>query len=150
VKLWRICRAPFQDLDGEGAKLHGGRWNSEGIPVVYLSTTLALAAMEYLVHVDVRTAPSDLIAIELDAPDDLSREEVDPKTLPEDWNVVSDHPRCVDLGDEWARRGEAALLFVPSAVIPNSWNVLLNPLHADSARVTHTIEPFVFDRRLLE
>jgi RES domain-containing protein len=150
VKLWRICRSPFQDLDGEGAKLHGGRWNSEGIPVVYLSTTLALAAMEYLVHLDVRTAPSDLVAIELDAPDDLSREVLDPDALPNDWNAVTDHPRCVDLGDEWARRGEAALLFVPSAVIPNSWNVLLNPLHAESARVTRTIEPFVFDRRLLE
>jgi RES domain-containing protein len=150
VKLWRICRAPFQDLNGEGAKLHGGRWNSERIPVVYLSSTLALAAMEYLVQLDVRTAPSDLVAIELVAPDDLSREEIAPHALLADWNVVSDHPRCVDLGDEWARRGEAALLFVPSAVIPNSWNVLLNPLHAERARVTHTTEPFVFDRRLLE
>lgn len=150
MKLWRICRAPFQDLDGEGAKLHGGRWNSEGIPVVYLSTTLALAAMEYLVHLDVRTAPSDLVAMELEIPDDISREEIVAEALSEDWNVVSDHPRCVDIGDEWARRGEAAILFVPSAVIPNSWNVLLNPLHAERARITYTLEPFVFDRRLLE
>jgi RES domain-containing protein len=150
MKLWRLCRAPFQELDGEGARLHGGRWNSEGIPVVYLSTTLALAAVEYLVHLDVRVAPKDLVAMELEAPDDISREEVDVGRLPADWSAVSDHPRCVDLGDDWARRGEAALLFVPSAVIPNGWNVLLNPFHAESARITYTVEPFVFDRRLLE
>ena len=77
MKRWRICRGGSRRLDGEGARLYGGRWNSEGVPVVCLSTSLALAAMEYLVHVDIGTAPSDLICVEVDVPDEVSREQID-------------------------------------------------------------------------
>ena len=150
MKLWRISRAAFADLDGEGARLYGGRWNSEGIAVAYLSTSLSLAALEYLVHLDVSLAPMDLVSVEVEVPDGVSREEVDLEALPEGWSAVSDHPFCVDTGDEWIRRGESCLLLVPSAVIPKSWNVLLNPAHPDARRIVSTTEPFAFDRRLLE
>ena len=150
MKLWRICRAPFAALDGEGARLHGGRWSSEGVAVVYLSSSLALAALEYLVHVDVSTAPSDLVSMELDVPADVTTEEVALASLPEGWNEISDHPACVDLGDAWVRRGAPCLLFVPSAVIPKSRNALLNPAHPDARRIeARGLEPFAFDRRLM-
>jgi RES domain-containing protein len=68
VLVWRITRAAYQALDGEGARLHGGRWNPEGVPVVYTSTTLSLAALEYLVHVDPEDVPGDLVAMRIRIP----------------------------------------------------------------------------------
>lgn len=117
--------------------------------MVYLSTSLALAALEYLVHLDVSTAPSDLVSVELDVPDSVSREHVDLSTLPDDWDASPDHPICVDSGDDWIRRAESCLLFVPSGGIPKSWNVLLNPIHPDARHIQHRSERFAFDRRLL-
>jgi RES domain-containing protein len=150
VKLWRISRRAFFNLDGEGARLYGGRWNSEGLTVVYLSTSFPLAVLEYLVHVDIKTAPSDLIRIEVDVPDATSRAEVSLKELPADWNATSDHPSCVDAGDAWIRGGSTCLLFVPSAVVPTDLNVLMNPVHPDAKLVRAKTEPFILDRRLLE
>ena len=130
--------------------MNGGRWNSEGLPVVYASSTLSLAALEYLVHVDVEDVPHDLCALKIAVPDDASVEEVELSTLPGDWNRVEDHPACTARGDEWARRGAALGLRVPSALIPAETNLLLNPRHPDMERVrVVSIETFAFDRRLL-
>lgn len=148
--VWRITRAPFQALDGEGARLNGGRWNSEGVAVVYTSTTLALAALEYLVHVDLEDVPEDLVAMRIQIPDGLPAWRVEVANLPADWTEVPDHPACVKLGDAWAKNAITALLHVPSAVIPEEENLLINPRHPDAGRVTvvHT-RRFVFDPRLL-
>ena len=150
MKLWRICRRDFSGLDGEGARLYGGRWNSEGLAVVYLSTSLPLAVLEYLVHLDVKTAPADLVRIEVDLPDTTTRDQVRIEDLPADWNTTSDHPSCVDAGDGWVRGGRACLLYVPSAVVPTDLNVLMNPAHVEAGMATAIAEPFVLDRRLLE
>jgi len=151
MRVWRITRRPFQALDGEGARLNGGRWNSEGVAVVYTSFALSLAALEYLVHVDVEDAPADLVALEIDVPDDVPANEVRLGDLPEDWNRVEDHPACAAIGDRWVRDGRALVLRVPSAVIPHESNYLLNPKHPDAARVeVVSVRDFVFDPRLLE
>lgn len=150
MRVWRITRQRYLSLDGEGARLNGGRWNSEGIPIVYASTTLSLAALEYLVHVDVEDVPADLCALEIAIPDDASVEEVELSGLPADWNRVEDHPACTSLGDDWARRAATLVLRVPSALIPAEQNLLLNPRHPDMQRVrVVSIETFAFDRRLL-
>jgi RES domain-containing protein len=150
VRLWRIVREPFQALDGEGARLNGGRWNSEGVPVVYLSSSLSLSALEYLVHLDIDDAPVDLVAVELDAPDDIAEEYVAVEDLPADWNRVPDHPECVRRGDEWALASRACLLRVPSAVVSVETNVLLNPRHADSRYVrVVAVHSWSFDRPLV-
>lgn len=148
--LWRLTRAAFPKLDGEGARLHGGRWNSEGVPVVYLSSSLSLAALEYLVHIDIEDAPTDLIALKVEVPDTASAEEIEMESLPEDWFSVPDHAACVELGDAWIKRGDSLLLRVPSALIRVESNVLLNPNHADAATVrVLSSTPFAFDTRLL-
>lgn len=149
MRLWRVCRSPYARLDGEGARLYGGRWNSEGIAVVYLSTSLALAALEYLAHLDVSMVPSDLVSVEVLVPDDVSSERVDLAALPLDWSRVPDHEACVELGDTWARKGASCLLFAPSAIVPESWNVLLNPAHPEARRVTAATRSFTYDPRLL-
>jgi RES domain-containing protein len=149
VRLFRICRRAFRALDGEGARLFGGRWNSVGKAAVYTSTTLSLAAIEYLVHVDPADAPSDLLALTIDAPDDIRSHTVDVSVLPGTWAQWTDNPECRALGDDWLDRGVTALLRVPSAPIPSETNVIVNPRHADAARVRIIEErPFVFDPRL--
>lgn len=150
MRLWRITRRAFQALDGEGARLFGGRWNSEGVPVVYTSSTLSLAALEYLVHVQIEDVPADLVSLEIDVPDDVRAEQVHTFDVPEDWNQVEDHPACAALGDVWAAEASALILRVPSAIIPHEQNVLLNPRHPEMGRVRVTaVREFAFDPRLL-
>lgn len=150
MRVWRITRQRYAQLDGEGARLNGGRWNSEGVAAVYTSETLALAALEYLVHVDVEDVPADLCVLKLVIPDDAPLEDVLLGDLPSDWNKVEDHPACTARGDQWARKGAALVLRVPSAVIPTEHNYLLNPKHPLMEKVrTVSVETFAFDRRLL-
>jgi RES domain-containing protein len=150
VRLWRITRRAFQALDGEGARLFGGRWNSEGVPVAYTSSTLSLAALEYLVHVQIEDVPADLVSLEIDVPDDVGAEQVHTFDLPQDWNQVEDHPACAALGDAWPADTGALLLRVPSAIIPHEQNVLLNPRHPEMSRVSvAAVREFAFDPRLL-
>lgn len=147
---WRICREGQQRLDGEGARLHGGRWNSEGVAVVYASSTLALAALEYLVHVDIEDVPEDLVAMAVRVPDDAGETVVAAERLPADWNRIPDHPACARIGDEWVRGGAALLLRVPSAVVPEESNLLINPGHPRSRDVVvASVRRFGFDPRLL-
>jgi RES domain-containing protein len=150
VFVWRLTRAAHQALDGEGARLNGGRWNREGVPVVYASSTLALAALEYLVHVDPRDAPTDLVALKIEVPDDLPSGRVLASELPADWNRVPDHPACTDAGEAWIATGRSAMLRVPSAIVPEEDNLLIQPLHPDAAgMVVALVRRFAFDPRLL-
>ena len=139
----------MQGLDGEGARLAGGRWNSEGVPAVYTSSTLSLAALEYLVHVDIEDVPDDLIAMQIEVPDDAQVAEVSVADLPADWNHQPRHPACVEIGDRWASDGGALALRVPSAVIPEESNYLINPAQHDAANVrVISSREFVFDPRV--
>ena len=148
--VWRLARAPFRALDGEGARVAGGRWNSEGRAVVYASSTLALAALEYLVHVDPADATDDLVALGIELPPRASTARVGVEELPADWNRVPDHPACLGVGDAWADGARTLALRVPSALVPEEENVLLNPRHPDAARLEVVRERrFGFDPRLL-
>ena len=148
--VWRICREGRQALDGEGSRLHGGRWNSERVSVVYTSSTLALAALEYLVHLDIEDVPDDLVAMAIEVPDDAGEGIVAVDDLPPDWNQVPDHPACARIGDQWAAAGTVLLLRVPSTVVPEESNLLINPDHPLSGDVLMvSIRPFAFDSRLV-
>jgi RES domain-containing protein len=147
--VWRLTRKDFQALDGEGARLNGGRWNSEGWPVVYASTTLSLAVLEHLVPVDPEDMPDDLVAMRIHVPDDLSATVVRPSDLPADWNRVAEHPAGLAAGESWLVAGDAVLLRVPSAVVAVEDNILINLRHAEAARiVVEGVSGFSFDRRL--
>jgi RES domain-containing protein len=148
--LWRLAREAHRELDGEGARLYGGRWNSSGRPVVYTSATLSLAALELLVHVDPEDLPDDLVALGVEVPDRAWEVGVRPVGFPEDWREVPNHPGCRRVGDEWLDEGATLVLRVPSAVVPQEENVLLNPRHPDAADVrVISAERFRFDRRLV-
>lgn len=152
VKVWRLTktRLAARAFDGEGARLYGGRWNSVGIPMVYTAESVALAALEVLVHL---RAPSILPAYSLisaEVPDGLVQE-VEPGALPPDWNADPVPPSVQAVGDAWASGSSTLALRVPSALAPESWNVLLNPRHPEFRRVrVGTAHPFRFDARLVK
>jgi RES domain-containing protein len=149
--LWRICRSvrTKNAFDGEGARKNPGRWNQKDIPIVYCASSLSLAALEYFVHVDSDELPDDLMAIRAELPDDVGVERVDGARLPKGWRQAPGPALLQDIGTEWAGSLRTAALLVPSAIMPVENNILLNPRHADMARLSQGVpEPFVFDPRM--
>lgn len=133
---------------GEGARLAGGRWNHKGTRVVYCSDSRALAAMELFVNLDPGLAPPELVFIAVDVPDEIITT-VDIATLPSGWSTYPAPDALKDIGTEWARGGTSAALLVPSAVMPEEHNLVLNPEHPDFRRVKiGTSSKFTFDGRM--
>jgi len=152
VIVWRVCRERFSNpaLDGEGARLYGGRWNLPGVRLVYTASSLSLAALELLVHVDHEDAPDDLVSVRIDVPDDLRIDEWSVADLPRDWGGLPAPPVLQEMGAGWAKSRAAAVLRVPSAVVPVEFNCLINPAHPEAARVEARVTGrFVLDPRLL-
>ncbi len=149
--LWRLCRAAHAAtaFSGEGARRYGGRWNSRGVPIVYCSPSLALAAIEMFVHLEPAQAPDDLVAISATLPEDEPGRTIELAELPADWWTDVAATRAV--GDAWIREGSSLALRVPSVPIRPEWNVLLNPQHPRIADVRiDPPQPFVFDARMFE
>ena len=147
---WRLVKASLagQAFTGEGARLYGGRWSSPGVPVVYVSETLSLAALEVLVHLQSSGLLASYVAFRVDF-DRRGSRSVDPAHLPEDWRSWPSPPELRAIGDEWARRGRSLILEVPSAVVPREHNYLINPAHPGFAGLAiGPPQPFTFDSRL--
>jgi RES domain-containing protein len=149
VRVWRTCSRKHRRFDGEGARRYGGRWNHTGTSVVYTSGSLSLAVLELFVHVDIDTIPGDLVAIQVDIPDNLTIETVKIESLPRDWRRYPGPESLKDIGTAWASKASTAILAVPSAVIPEEQNYLLNPAHRDFKRL-RLRKPvgFSFDARM--
>jgi RES domain-containing protein len=138
MEAWRLCRRPYADLSGEGARISGGRWNRRGRAVVYLAEHPALAVLEVRVHLDLplELLPADYVLVRVRLPDE-------PPGAPSDASVP------LEAGDTWLRDAATATLRVPSAVVPFAYNVLLNPRHpAASGAEVVSLTPFRFDPRL--
>lgn len=129
--LWRISR--HLDLNGRGGLYAPGRWHHRGAPIVYLAETPAGALLETCAHTSANDIPPSYTLLALQVDDSVSLETLDRNTLPEDW---MDHVKVTrEMSSEWLRSLRAALLRVPSALVPATFNVLLNPLHADAAKI---------------
>jgi RES domain-containing protein len=151
VRAWRITRAAHRTLDGEGARRIGGRWNSPGVAVVFTATHLSLSALEYLVHVDIDEAPDDLVALGIEVPDDAGERHLSTENLPANWRTMLHAEECRAIGDAWAKGQESLVLRVPSIIIPEEDNLVINPGHPRAAEVRIVSErPFSYDPRLLE
>ena len=136
MRVYRIARKRhLDDLTGAGAKTFGGRWNHRGRAVIYTSETRSLAMVEFLVHVSWMKAPSDLGIATLEIADEIQPEILSPADLPEDWRLYPAPPRLADLGTDWVHSRRSLLLKVPSAVIEQEHNILINPGHSDLVRV---------------
>lgn len=152
MDVFRIGREKYiRDLSGEGARLYGGRWNRRGIPLLYTSQHRSLAALEVLVHTTIHEIPHDLMLLTLSVPDDLEMQSSHAENLTASWRDYPAPQFLVDMGLEWAELNKSALFRVPSVVIPQEWNILINPLHEELKRVEIAdIQPFSFDGRLKE
>lgn len=151
MRVWRICarRHAGRAFSGSGARDYGGRWNHPGVAVVYTAGALSLSALELFVHLDPDEAPDDLVSIAATIPDDVRLLHVREDELPSDWRHYPAPTVLQDIGSAWAASGETALLAVPSAIIPQESNYLVNPSHDDFRRIAIApAEPFRFDPRM--
>ena len=149
MRVWRIAGRAHAAFDGEGAGRHGSRWSPRGIPAVFASATLSLAALERFVHTDADLEPVDLVAIPVDIAENIQTESVDPKTLPANWRSFPAPPALAKIGEQWLRASKTVALSVPSVVIPHERNLLLNPAHRQFAQLSvGRPEPFSFDPRM--
>lgn len=130
--LYRICKTKFVSsaFDGEGARLHSGRWNSPGTPMVYLASSLSLAILEILVHADSSILP-EYSYFEITCDEKFILDVSDIATLPPDWYTSPPPDEIRFIGDKWIADAKSALLSVPSAIVPHEKNFLLNPAHSD-------------------
>jgi RES domain-containing protein len=152
MRVWRISKARFAEsgLSGEGARLFDGRWNFEGIPMIYTSFSLALSAIEFFVHLDPSDAPDDLVSMKADLYAELRMERIGVGQLPPNWRKV-DNNYLQKLGSDWAKSKSSVALVVPSAVVEEEWNVLLNPRHSDFAAIAiEPAKPFRYDERMFK
>jgi RES domain-containing protein len=151
MRCWRLAGADFAKsaFSGDGARIAGGRWNPKGTAMIYTASSLALAALELLVHTDDDLFPDSLVAFKVDIPDNVKRERIAIADLPPDWQAFPAPESLQTIGHAWVTKRASAILIVPSAVIPEENNVLLNPLHRDFARITwDKPRPFALDARL--
>ena len=148
--VWRIARRPHAlDRVGLGARQHGGRWNAAGISVIYAGRSIGIAALERFIHL-AGVVPPDLVLVRIDLPARHSFEEPALADLPSDWNAVPVAPSSMRFGTRWARELRSLVLYVPSALVKEEGNAVLNPNHPEFARVTITIErDFRYDPRML-
>lgn len=150
MRAFRLCRANFPAYDGEGARRVGGRWNSKGTRVLYMSENRSLAVLEILVHLSA-ALPDRYILGAADIPDNATVEILDDTRLPANWSTLD--PRDQELtrriGDEWVEQQRSAVLSVPSVILGER-NYVLNPAHPDFRQITFA-EPVAFrlDSRLL-
>jgi RES domain-containing protein len=115
----------------------------------YASEHQSLAMLEYFVHLDKDDPPDDLVLATADVPEQLEAESVDQTLLPERWRDAAAPAELARFGDQFAKRGQRCLLWVPSVLAPNERNCLLNPAHPDFRRIAvRSVEPLSYDSRM--
>ncbi len=137
-----------KELNGEGASLFGGRWNSKGVPVVYTSFTISLALLELLIHAVSYDELSNTRLTYIEIPE-KSIKTLDTKQLKQHWIDDIDYTRF--MGDEFITSASSLLLSIPSAIIPEENNILINPKHPHFSKVKiREVKQFRFDARLFK
>lgn len=146
MDLWRLTKYP--SLSGEGCRLFAGRWNSVGAPMVYLADSPGSALSEILVHLQIEDdeIPTDFVWLRINIPASVN---IPSLYTPKNDAWKSDLALTRKLGDDWLKSQSSALIRVPSAILPDTDNYLLNPLHEDAAaiKITKSIHAH-FERRL--
>jgi RES domain-containing protein len=144
--LWRISN--YQSLSGEGGLHISARWHTAGRPIVYFAESPAGALVEALAHLelDEQDWPRSYRLMQVDYPDKLKVEPLEPTTKTWQSNLASSRK----LGDEWLRSNRTAFARVPSAILPDTWNILFNPQHpaASELKIIRTVRAD-YDPRLI-
>ena len=142
ITAWRIASDTpaytADDMQGTGAKITGGRWNKEGVPLVYSASNIALACLETLAHLNAGGLPLNRYLVAIHIPETLwTAAERLPATQRQHigWDAIPAGKISIDFGSQWAQDMRSALLLVPSVIVPEEMNVLINPLHPDAASI---------------
>jgi RES domain-containing protein len=147
--LWRF--SPHDSLDGRGGLMFSARWHSRGAEILYCAPNPATAVLEVLVHTEVRNsgALGRHQFQKIEAPAEVSCDEVNEGQLPTDWSRRPGVTRA--WGDRWLREGTTAILKVRSVLLPETYNLLINPRHPHAHRIVRVaVFPYPLDARLME
>ncbi len=152
MRVFRIERKKYLSTTmlGIGASMSNGfRWNSKHTHLVYTAASRSLAMLEVSVHLDwSEDLPTDRYFVEIDIPDDIEIAEISPEDLPFDWDAKPPSVTTQYIGDDFVYQEFAAVLKVPSAIISQEFNFLINPSHPDAKKVTIvSSEKMAFDKR---
>lgn len=155
VTVWRIATDTkdyeADDLSGAGAKQTGGRWNAPGDPLFYTSETQALACLETVVHLNAGGLPLNryLVSVTIPAAIWADAPTATPATLPVGWDAEPSGRASIRFGTDWIRSAASALLPFPSVIVPDEYNVLINPLHSASKNILAVkVRKWLYDPRL--
>jgi|SRR5690606_7020411 RES domain-containing protein len=136
-------------LSGEGARLFGGRWNKVGDVMLYFSQNLSLSLLEIIVHVEYAKLPLDYSFLEVEIPDSSIKNIQSIDFIEPKWSTEAAVNQLQMLGSNWLKRKESLAMRVPSAVMHQENNILINPLHKDIAKLKIIkIDKMDFDPRL--
>lgn len=151
MDVFRITNRKWADnLIGSG---YAARWNSSGFFVVYTAENCSLACLENLVHRNGFGYNENFCIITIQIPNAINKIEILDSTLPIGWNENSEngHLLCREIGDKWLQSSKSCVLVVPSAIIPNEKNILINPNHNDFSKIKiKLVTDFSFDSRLIK
>ncbi len=150
--VFRIAKKRYAaDLSGAGARMAGGRWNFKGVPVVYTSESRALAFCEFFIHVSPAFIPKNLKVVTVSIPDQIKPATIDKNDLPPGWRSMTSSYGAAQMGTEWLQSNASLLLRVPSVVIPDEHNILINPMHPDiHLAEIESMDDFHIEDRYLE
>lgn len=152
MQLYRLTRRKFAGVnpfDGEGAFQFGGRWSSVGTRLCYTATHRSLAILEYRVNLDPTVLPNDLVIATITIAEDAVVADV--PLMPDDWRKYPAPLSLRLIGDAFIAEGKTLLMRVPSVIVPQEYNVLLNPAHPAAAAADRApdLQPFFYDSRML-
>lgn len=147
MNVYRITTAKWADkLSGSG---YPARWNSKGVYMIYTASSRALACLENLVHRSGEGFHSQFKVVEVSISEHVSMQKIDPGDLPDEWFNTEYYPICRQIGDRWIEKGDSLLLEVPSSIIREEANILINPHHPEFREVEIVdSRDFRFDERL--
>ena len=153
MTVFRVEREKYLNttLTGIGASMTSGyRWNSLNTKLVYTAESRALALLEISMHLDLsEDLPTDRYFVEIDIPDTVIIQEVKIEDLPADWNSKPPNTTTQIIGDDFVLENNAAILKVPSSIVPQEYNYLINPNHPDAGKIkVISKSPMIFDTRL--
>lgn len=155
VSFWRIAAEarsyPADDMTGSGAKIAGGRWNEAGIAMVYAAGSHALACLETFVHLNSSGLPLNRYLVEIVVPDELhdAARAARPASFPVGWDAEPAGRTSIEIGTSWAGGNSSPILLVPSVIVPEEDNLLINPGHTDVRRITaRKVRKWLYDPRM--
>ncbi|KKJ78715.1 hypothetical protein WH95_01140 [Kiloniella litopenaei] len=148
MEVYRLAHAKFADLSGKGGNYGAGRWHHKGYPVLYTASSRSLAALERFVHETAHTLPR-LKMLTIWVPDNFTVKHYTEKQLPKGWDQLPDTFVSRDFGSTWLEGQKTAGLQIPSAIVKDEYNLLINPNHPDANTIKIVDEAdFYYDPRL--